>query len=193
MADQASESTSSFEHPLKVRSVSDYREHARERLKQFEADRKTAADERKAGRLLGKLSDSLCEKLEACNPLQLREVVKLARKYQKLHREPPSLYKCGMKYTVEIIRYVDVRNKRFTLEFRRTTKQAERVYIGGPYVAAYWRDGTITKQKYFGNKNLRQRLPRKVWNGFRELLVSAEISERRQKLNEQWQSGYDGE
>ena len=188
MADQASESSAPSRQPLKLRSHPDYQQHARERLKQHEAERNAAAAERKAGRLVGKLSDSLYEKLKNCNPLQLREVKRLARKFEGLHRKPPSLSECRMKYTVEVVHHVDVRNRRFTLEFRRSSKRASRVYVNGPYVVAHWRDGAITKHQYFKNKDLRKRIPRKVWDGFRELLASPKTEEHRKKLNERWQS-----
>jgi hypothetical protein len=188
MADQKSESPSPPDHPLKIRSNSDYQQHARERLKQLESDRNIAAAARKAGRLVGELSDSLHEKLKACNPLQLRGVMRLARKFELLHRKPPSLYDCRVRYTAAVVHHVDVRNRRFTLEFRRTSKRGDRVYVNGPYVVAHWRDGAITKHQYFGNKNLRKRVPRKVWDEFREFLASPKTVEQKKKLNERWLS-----
>jgi hypothetical protein len=188
MADQASEISSPSDHPLKLRSGPDYQQHARERLKQHEAERNASAAERKAGRLVGKLSDSLYEKLKNCNPLQLQEVMRLARKFEALHRKPPSLSDCRVKYTVEVVHYVDVRNRRFTLEFRRTSKRADRVYVNGPYVVAHWRDGAITKHQYFKSKDIRKRIPRKVWDGFREVLASPKTEEQRKRLNEHWRN-----
>lgn len=188
MADQASGGSPPPGQLLPLRSRPDYQAHARERLKQLEAERNAAAAKRKAGRLVGELSNSLCEKLESCNPLQLREVMRLVRKFENLHRKPPSLSQCSVKYTVEVLHHVDVRNRRFTLEFRRTSKRAGRVYVNGPYVVAHWRDGSITKHQYFKTKDLRKRIPRKVWDGFRELLASPKTEERRKKLNERWQS-----
>lgn len=181
-----SETSTSSNHPLALRSKEEVQRRARERLKQFEEERLTAAAERRDGRLRGELTQSLNEKLESCNPLQLRTVIRLAHKFQELHRKPPSLPKCRMKYTEDVLKHVDVRNRRFTLEFRRSSKRGDRVYVNGPYVVSHWRDGSITKHKYFGNKNLRKRVPRKVWDGFRELLATPETAERLKQLNERW-------
>ena len=159
-----------------------------ERQKQLEDEERTAAAERRDGRLRGELSQSLSEKLESCNPLQLRTVIRLAHKFQELHRKPPSLLKCRMKYTEDVLKHVDVHNQRFTLELRRSSQRGDRVYVNGPYVVSHWRDGSITKHKYFGNKNLRKRVPRKVWDGFRELLASPETAARLKHLNERWVS-----
>jgi hypothetical protein len=182
------ETPTSSNQPLALRSKEEVQLHARERMKQFDEGRRTAAAERRAGRLRGELSQSLSEKLESCNPLQLRTVVRLAHKYQELHRKPPSMAECRMKYTEDVLKHVDVRKQRFTLEFRRSSQRGDRVYVNGPYVVSHWRDGSITRRKYFGNKNLRNRIPRKVWDGFRELLASPETKLRLEHLNERWVS-----
>jgi hypothetical protein len=193
MTTTESETLISSNHPLALRSKEEVQRHARERLKQFEDERRMAAAERRYGRLRGELSQSLGEKLESCNPLQLRTVIRLAHKFQELHRKPPSLNKCRMKYTEDVLKFVDVRNQRFTLELRRSSQRGDRVYVNGPYVVSHWRDGSITRHKYFGNKNLRKRVPRKVWDGFRELLESPETTSRLKHLNEQWTSRPAGE
>jgi hypothetical protein len=183
MIQAESETPNSSHHPLTLRSREEVQRHARERQKQFEEERRTAAAERRAGRLRGELSHSLCEKLESCNPLQLRTVIRFAHKFQELHRKPPSLVNCRMKYTEDVLKHVDVRNQRFTLEFRRSSQRGDRVYVNGPYVVSHWRDGSITRHKYFGKKDLRKRVPRKVWDGFRDLIESPEAAARLKHLN----------
>ncbi len=156
---------------------------AQELLERMKQQREDAAQERRDGRPLGKLTQSLVEKLRSCNQVQLLRAKKLCDRYIEDHRKPPPLNQCGKSYTVQVLESVAVKNRRFQLEFRRTTRRAKRVYVNGPYVVVYWRDGSIIQSKYIKkDKNLRQNLPRKVWQAIRYRLESPETEALRQKL-----------
>jgi hypothetical protein len=156
---------------------------AQELLERMKQQREDAVQERRDGRPLGKLTQSLVEKLRSCNQVQLLRAKKLCDRYIEDHRKPPPLNQCGKSYTVHVLESVAVKNQRFQLEFRRTTRRAKRVYVNGPYVVVYWRDGSIIQSKYIKkDKNLRQTLPRKVWKAIRYRLDTPETEALRQKL-----------
>jgi hypothetical protein len=154
-----------------------------QRIRSFQADE---VKRRRDGRIKGSLPDSLTGRLRSCNTRQLKTVKALCNRYIKDHRNPPSEIECRKPYTVQILKSVPIKNQRFQLEFRRSQKDADRVYVNGPYVYSYWRDGSLIRSHYFGNKDLSKRLPRKVWSAMKDLTQSAETEERRLKLTEQW-------
>ena len=71
-------------------------------------------------------------------------------------------------YIVKILESVTVKNCRYQLEFRRSTRQAKQIYVDHPRVWVYWRDGSIIRPRYIKkDKYLRQNLPRKIWGAFK--------------------------
>jgi hypothetical protein len=135
------------------------------RQKQLEAQQ---TQERRIGREKGQLSQSLREKLRACNVLQLRKVKKLCDSYIQDQKLPPDPSECRKPFTVDVLGDVSIRNKRYQLELRRTTHRGKKVYLQGPYVLSYWRDGRIIKSHYFGNRNW-SRIPIKARKPLKEL------------------------
>jgi hypothetical protein len=159
------------------------RERAQARLARFEEKREEAKKKRRAGRPKGELTQSLTEKLSNCNVLQLQSVKKLCDGYIKRQRKPPVERACGHPSTVRVLHSVTVRTMRFQLEFHRTSFRGEKVYINGPYVWRYWRDGSIVNSKYIKkDKDLRRNLPKKVWLAFKDLLDRPENEDIRQEL-----------
>jgi hypothetical protein len=159
-------------------SLAEFQDRAVKRLRWIQEEERRATERRRAGRLKGELGDGLRQRLRACNPLQLKAVRRLCAKYEKDHRLAPPIADLPKRFTLEILDSVEVKNKRFTLEIRRSSKNADRVHAYGPYVYCYWRDGRIIRFEYFGNVKLRGKLPRKVWVAFRDLLTSSEIRAR---------------
>jgi hypothetical protein len=94
---------------------------------------------------------------------------------------------------VEILAHADVRNRRYTLELRRSSRSREKVYVNGPCVVVHHRDGAIIKHDYIGNKKLSTRLPRSVWPVFRPLINSQETLVRIEKHNKAWAEKEDEE
>jgi hypothetical protein len=164
-------------------SVSLISARSKELQVRWQQEREEQAAERRAGRLVGKLSHGLREKLRSCNPGQLKRVKKLCDRFIEDHRKPPPQNLCGKAYTVRVLESVTVGNRRFQLEFRRTTRRAKRVYVNGPYIVEYLRDGSFIKWRYIKkDRDLRVNLPKKVWLAFRGHLDNPETEALRQKL-----------
>jgi 23S rRNA pseudouridine1911/1915/1917 synthase len=70
----------------------------------------------------------------ACAQAGAYHVRKLVAKNEKDHRTAHSIRDCHEKQTVEILAHADVRNRRYTLELRRSSRSREKVYVNGPYV-----------------------------------------------------------
>jgi hypothetical protein len=150
------------------------------------------AKKRRAGRPRGELTDSLIEKLRACNVAQLKTVKQRCNKYIQDHRKPPSRHDCRKPFAVKVLQAVTVKNVRYQLEFQRTSLRGKKVYL---YirVCAYWRDGRIIKLKTIKqDKYFRRSLPKKVWIAFRDYFNNAEIENLRQALLEQIRSTHEG-
>jgi hypothetical protein len=149
-----------------------------------------AKRDRQADRLQGHLTASLMEKLRACTIDQLREAKKLCDRYITDQRKPPPPQDCGERYTVTVLSSVCVKNKRYQLEFQRSTKAAKKIYANGPYIRGYYRDGKIIRVDRFRSKDkeLYKKLPRKVWSAFKERMSDPALESQRQaiivKLNE---------
>jgi hypothetical protein len=92
-------------------------------------------------------------------------------------RKPPHTSECGDRYTVKIVDSICVKNRRYLLEFRRTARTAKKIYVNGPYIRAYHRDGEIIKATRFNKKDkeLYKKLPRKVWSSFSHQLRNPEL------------------
>jgi hypothetical protein len=164
-------------------------ERLHEIIERRDKEREAAAEERRAGRPLGKLASGLVKNLRSCNVLQLKRAKKLCDRYIKDHRKPPDAYDCGKPYILKVLESVTVKNCRYQLEFRRTTQQAKQVYVGHPVVWVYWRDGSIIRRRYIKkDKYLRQNLPRKVWGTFKGHFDNPKTEMLRQKLIEQVRS-----
>ena len=159
--------------------------NAQEVLERHANERAQAAKDRQEGRLKGELTHSLMEKLEACTPQQLEEVVRRARHFQERYRKPPALRDCRVAQTVQVLKYVPVREKLYTLEFRRSSKRGNRVYVNGPYVICHWRDGNLVKHQH-SKKKLLPLLPKKVRGAFNPIIGSAATEELRRKLDLEW-------
>lgn len=160
-------------------------ERAREMLARFDQEREEAKRERQAGRPQGKLTADFVRKLRNCNVLQLKRVKQVCDRFIKDHRRPPADSECGKRYTLKVLESVTVNHERFRLEFQRSSKRAKRVYVNGPYVVRYWRDGSIIQSKYIKKgKELRRNLPKKVWLAVRGHLTSPNTELLRQKLIE---------
>jgi hypothetical protein len=157
-------------------------------LARYEEERAEAARERRAGRPKGELSQSLIEKLGNCNIAQLQTTKKLCDRYIRKQRKPPSEYDCGQRYTLFVLGSVTVKNRRFRLEFRRTSLRSTKVYVNGPYIRRYWWDGSFVKSEHVRKgKTLRPQVPRKVWQEFRHLIDRPENEIIRRKLAEKRQ------
>lgn len=144
--------------------------HLRSELERIrrESERKTTA--RREGRKQGELSDSLKEKLRACNALQLRRVKKLCDRYLRDHRLPPEPYECGKHYTRSVLNSIAIKNKRYQLELRDCGKQCGGC-PHGPYLYSYYRDGSIIRQLSYGKRS-RETVPRKVQAMMRKAIAT---------------------
>jgi hypothetical protein len=125
---------------------------ARDRLAEHEKQREQDKLERQQGRLQGRPTKSLVEKLRACNIDQLKYAKKLCDRYMLDQRKPPARSDCGDRYTVKVIDAICVKNQHYQLEFRRSTRSAKKIYVNGPYIRAYHRDGAIIKITTFNKK-----------------------------------------
>jgi hypothetical protein len=159
-------------------------DHLQEMVARRKKEEEEQAEERRAGRPLGKLTQSLKDKLRACNVAQLKAAKKLCDDYIEDHRKPPPRDKCGQPFTVKVLKSVTVKNYRYQLEFQRTTRRAKQVYLYLK-VCKYWRDGAIVHPRTIAqDKYLRQKLPKKVWAAFKDHLKSPETEALLQRLLE---------
>ena len=78
-----------------------------------------------------------------------------------------------------------MREELYTLEFRRSSKRASRVYVNGPYVIRHWRDGNFVKHRHI-RKKLLNVLPKKVRAAFNPILSAPATEELRQTLSLDW-------
>lgn len=167
-----------------------FKTQARDWLARKKVQDDQAKRDRQAERLQGHLTSSLIEKLRACTIDQLREAKKLCDRYSTDQRRPPLPLECGERYTVKVLSSICVKNKRYQLEFRRSSKTAKKVYANGPYIRGYYRDGRIIKIDRFKSKDkeLYKKLPRKVWSAFKKKMSDPALESQRQaltvKLNE---------
>lgn len=160
-------------------------ERLQARVARFEEELEQAKTKRRAGRHKGELTHDLAERLSKCNVLQLQNVKKLCDRYIKRQRTPPLRRACGHRSTVHVLSSVSVKSMRYQLEFQRTSFLGKRVYVNGPYVSKYWRDGSIVHSEYIKkDKDLRRNLPKKVWLAFKDLLDRPENDDIRQQLIE---------
>lgn len=121
--------------------------------------------QRREGRRRGQLTQSLVERLRNCNPEQLAAVMRLCRQFLRDHRKPPTQHECSQRYRRTVLVSVPVGRMRYQLEKRPCGKGCQQC-PHGPYLYAYYRDGSIIKQKYFG-KGPYTSLPRKVRSAIR--------------------------
>lgn len=159
--------------------------HAKAFLQRHEDERVQAAKDRQAGRLRGELTPSLREKLEACTPEQLEEVIRAVRRLQERYRKPPSLQESRLPQTVKVLKAVAVRRQLYTLEFRRSSKRGSRIYVNGPYVICHWRDGNFIKHKHV-RKKLLSALPKSVKAVFNPVLSNPATEDLRKTLSLDW-------
>lgn len=141
----------------------DFRLNARHLLIGIRANGERIKDERRAGRKVGKLSASLREQLRACNILQLRSVKQLCDKFTADQKAPPEVYECRKRFTEEILVAIPIKHRLFQLEIRRSSirRNQSSIYLNGPYLYAYYRDGQYIREQYF-RKGKWKDVPRKV-------------------------------
>jgi hypothetical protein len=166
-----------------VQTISFSGERARRELQRIREKEEERVRERRQGRAEGKISHSLFEKLTACNILQLQDVKRRCNKFIKRQKAPPTELECTPKYVVHVLLSMAIRNKRFQLELRRNSARAKRLYVNGPYICAYWRDGKHVRPKNYSKKERRQ-LPRKVWREMKPYFGNPEVEELRKRLQD---------
>jgi hypothetical protein len=139
-------------------------DHLSEQIVAFQDHMKRKSEEntreRKEGRKHGELSQSLGEKLRSCNPLQLKIVMKICKRYLTDHRRPPDEFECRPRWKHKIVAVAEMKNKRYQLELNDCGKKCRKC-PHGPYLNSYHRDGSIIKRHYFGKAPYRG-IPRKV-------------------------------
>ena len=184
--EKSSAESRSADSPVEEVDLNPTARWARERLAEHEKQREQDKLERQQGRLRGQLTHGLVEKLRACNVEQLKRAKKLCDRYMLDQRKPPAPLDCGDRYTVKVIDAICVKNSRYQLEFRRSTKSAKKVYVNGPYIRGYHRDGAIIKITVFNKKDkeLYKKLPRKVWSSFKRQLQDSALEAERVALTE---------
>jgi hypothetical protein len=128
------------------------------RIANIEAKRK---EEQRAGRKDGLLGKSLRDSLRACNVAQLGRVKTVCNRFIEDHRRPPDESECGAVYIMKVLASVCVKNRRYQLEIRRGSLRRKTVYLNGPYLYAYWRDGRLIRKQYL-KKGRDASIPRKV-------------------------------
>ena len=166
-----------------ITEVSFSKESLENHLKQIRDEERRRAEQRRRGRPLGLLTDSLLEKLRSCNILQLQKVKKTCDALIERQRKPPEQSDCKASYVLLVLLSVPVRNRRFQLEFRRNSVRNARLYANGPYVWAYWWDGQYIRKKYFAKKDFKH-LPRKFRAAMSEALKTVAVPDLRKKLNQ---------
>src|SRR5450432_3150076 len=134
----------------------------REHLERIKLEEKERDKQRREGRKIGKLTDSLIEKLRHCNPKQLKRVIKTCRKYERDHRVPPNVFEIRRTQVILSEKY---RNKLFVLDWRSCSKSNCGKCPHGPYVYSYQRDGGYFPPTYIGTKF--SRLPVQIREKFR--------------------------
>ena len=169
-----------------VHEISFAPERARNFLARIEQEHKAARQIRRAGRPLGKLSDGQKEMLMRCNIAQLKTVKRMCKQLITRQSNPPLDQECPTRFAVKVIASFRYQNRLFRAELKRTTKRAEKVYVNGPYVYAYWLDGAYVRPKYFGSKGLSKKLPRKVWLALKDQISGPEIEKLKSELSEKW-------
>jgi hypothetical protein len=119
------------------------------------------AAQRRAGREVGKIGKNLSDSLRACNTLQLKNVKTFCDHLIKKHRRPPEEFECRENYILKVLVSICIKNKRYQFEIRRGSLRRKTVYLNGPYLYAYWRDGRLVRKQYLKNGKDRS-VPRRV-------------------------------
>jgi len=120
---------------------------ARARLAESRREEQKQTQERREGRKHGELSRSLEEKIEACNPKQLKRVIKLARLNLKDHKQAPERWQIHLYGNTKLLAHASRKNKLYCLELRSCGKPNCRKCPHGPYVFSYHRDGQYYPSK----------------------------------------------
>jgi hypothetical protein len=136
-------------------------------IEQEEAERTRA---RREGREHGKLSHSLVEKIQACNPKQLKRVIELARENLHDHKKAPGLRQVRVFGT--LLDSAAYRNKLYTLELRACGKQNCRKCPHGPYVFAFQKNGQYYPPR---SQPVYSRLPKPIRERFAPILEAARL------------------
>lgn len=127
-------------------------------------------------RLLGKPTPSLRAQLRACNIPQLKTVKKLCDQYIRDHKSAPDEILCGKPFTEAVLFSIPLKNKRFQFEIRnRPAKKSGFIYLNGPYLYAYHRDGKYIHETYFKKKEW-NKLPRKIRIAMKPFLTQSAIA-----------------
>jgi hypothetical protein len=100
----------------------DAQQRARARLAEIQREKEERARERREGRKHGELSRSLEEKIEACNPKQLKRVIKLARQNLKDHKQAPERWQIHLYGNTQLLAHASHKNKLYCLELRSCGK-----------------------------------------------------------------------
>lgn len=137
------------------------REAFEKRLARMEREEEEQTQARREGRKRGELTQSLIDRLRACNPLQLQSAIKLCREFLRDHREPPQRRDCFHRGRKPVMS-VAVGNRRYQLELLSCNKPACKKCPHGPYLYGYHRDGSIFRPTYYGKRPYRKKAPRKV-------------------------------
>jgi hypothetical protein len=163
-------------------------DRSKQLLEQMRLEAERDAQKRRSGRPKGQLSSSLVEKLRACNVQQLQRVKKHCDEFISDHKRPPSPRECRLRHVVRVLVAVPVKNKLFQVELRRNSARAVRIYVNGPYVCAYWRDGQYIRKENYAQAEFK-RLPRKVRMELKPFLNSAEVDQLRLRLQQRLSEG----
>ena len=151
----------------------DWRLRAQDRFEQIseqiKRDKEERAQKRKEGRPRGELSESLKDKLNNCNPQQLRNVIASCRALLRHHRLAPSQFECHRPFRgITVLVSVSVKNKRYQFEKQPCGKNCAKCPNHGPYLYVYCRDGAFAPAKSLGTYPFKSRIPRKVKVAIRE-------------------------
>jgi hypothetical protein len=134
---------------------------AQEYLRHLDKLAAERAAQRRAGRELGEIGQTLSDSLRACNVLQLKNVKRSCNQLIEKHRRPPEEFECRENYILKILVSICIKNKRYQFEIRRGSLRRKTVYLNGPYLYAYWRDGRLVRKQYLKDGKGRN-VPRRV-------------------------------
>ncbi len=149
--------------PKHANEVASPAQKARILLAEVRREERRREEERREGRKQGELSRSLREKIEACNPRQLKRVIKLARRSIKDHKRAPELWEIHLYRNTKLLAHAGHKNRLFCLELRPCGKSNCRKCPHGPYVFSYHRDGLYYPSKSESNF---ARLPKPIRDVF---------------------------
>src|SRR5262249_27006350 len=109
-----------------VDDIADAQHRARMRLAQIDREQEKQVRERRQARKDGKLERRLLEGIYACTPIQLKEVIRVAKQELADYKRSPELQDIRLYRNTKLLAYAAHKNKLYCLELRPCGKNCRK-------------------------------------------------------------------